>query len=96
MCHFFGHRLSRSMNDAVKSQRGIIFFLWKEGVQAADIVRRERLNGVFGESAESKSTAYRWMKLFTEGRESLEDDPRQAVAAHPQQLQRKVLRPWRR
>ncbi len=83
------------MNDAVKSQRAIIFFLWKEGVQAADIVRR--LNGVFGESAESKSTAYRWMKLFTEGRESLEDDPRSgrpSTAIHCTQT--KVLRPWRR
>ena len=68
------HYSSHTMNDAAKSQRAIILFLWKEGVQAADIVRR--LSAVFGESAESRSTVYRWIQLFTEGRQSLEDDPR--------------------
>jgi len=43
-------------------------------VQAADIVRR--LSAVFGESAESRSTVYRWIQLFAEGRQSLDDEPR--------------------
>lgn len=62
------------MEDAVKSQRAIIFFLWKEGVKSSDIVMR--LQGVFGDSAESKSTVYRWVDRFKAGRTSLEDDPR--------------------
>lgn len=36
----------------------------------------ERLHGVFGDSAESKSTVYRWVDRFKAGRTSLEDDPR--------------------
>jgi len=62
------------MEDAAKSQRAIIFFLWKEGVKTSEII--SRLQGVFGESAESKSTVYRWINRFKTGRTSLEDDPR--------------------
>lgn len=62
------------MEDAAKSQRAIIFFLWKEGVKTSEII--QRLQGVFGESAESKSTVYRWIDRFKTGRTSLEDDPR--------------------
>lgn len=62
------------MEDAAKSQRAIIFFLFKEGVKPSEIV--QRLQGVFGESAESKSTVYLWVNRFKAGRTSLEDDPR--------------------
>ena len=38
------------MEDSVKSQRIIIFFLWKEGSKGSEIARR--LQAVFGDSAE--------------------------------------------
>ena len=41
------------MEDAGKSQRAIIFFLWKEGACANEIVRR--LFNMFGEKAVSQS-----------------------------------------
>jgi hypothetical protein len=62
------------MEDAVNSQRAIVFFLWKEGTPAADIVLR--LNNVFGGSDMQKISVYKWLQRFESGRESLEDDPR--------------------
>lgn len=65
---------SQGMEEAMKSQRAIIFFLWKEGTSGNDIVRR--LSAVFGEHALHKTAVYKWMQRFEDGRESLEDDPR--------------------
>ena len=62
------------MEDAVKSQRAIIFFLWKEGSSGSDIA--QRLKDVFEESALNKTAVYKWLQRFNTGRESLEDDPR--------------------
>lgn len=62
------------MEDAEKSQRAIIFFLWKEGVKSSEIV--QRLQAVFGDAAESKSTVYRWIDRFKNGRTTLKDDQR--------------------
>lgn len=62
------------MEDAKKSQRAIIYFLWKEGVKTCEIV--PRLRAVFGENAETKSTVYRWVERFKSGRTTIEDDPR--------------------
>ncbi len=76
------------MEDAEKSQRAIVFFLWKEGVNPAEIVRR--LAAVFGVRADSKSTVYRWIERFKEGRQSLEDDPRSgrpAISVNREKIQ---------
>lgn len=62
------------MEDAEKSQRAIIFFLWKKGVKSSEIV--QRLQTVFGDAAESKSTVYRWIDRFRHGRTTLKDDQR--------------------
>lgn len=72
------------MEDAINSQRAIIFFLWKEGAKSSDIARR--LEAVFGESSLSKMTVSRWVKRFKEGRATLEDDQRSgrpATAVNP-------------
>jgi histone-lysine N-methyltransferase SETMAR len=62
------------MEDAVKNQRSIMFFLWKEGVKTVDIVKR--LQCVFGDAADSKSTVDFWINRFKSGRQSLDDDHR--------------------
>ena len=68
------HTHSCRMEDAVKSQRAIIFFLWKEGACTNEIVRR--LFNVFGEKAVSQSTVYNWINHFWSWRQSLNDEPR--------------------
>lgn len=62
------------MEDAINSQRAIVYFLWKRGIKAADIVRQ--LESVFGASALQKTAVYKWIERFKGGRESLEDDDR--------------------
>ena len=42
------------MEDAVKNQRAIIFFLWKEGSSGSNIT--QRLKDVFGELAFNETT----------------------------------------
>lgn len=62
------------MNEAAKSQRAIVYFLWKENVPPKDIVTR--LLAVFGDDAMQQRTVYKWVQRYAAGRESLEDDPR--------------------
>ena len=62
------------MEDAVNSQRSIVFFLWKEGAPTSEIARR--LKGVFEDEAMRERTVYKWVNRFESGRVSLEDDPR--------------------
>ena len=69
------------MEDAANSQRAIVFFLWKEGTPAADIVHR--LKNVFGGLAMQKTAVYKWLQRFETGRQSLEDDPRSGRPATP-------------
>lgn len=59
------------MEDAVKQQRAIIFFLHKKGLSGAAIL--QDLQEVFGDRAVSKATVYNWIDHFKSGRESLED-----------------------
>lgn len=62
------------MEEAVNSQRSIVFFLWKEGTPTSQIARR--LRGVFEDDALRERTVYKWVNRFESGRVSLEDDPR--------------------
>ena len=52
------------MEDAVRAQREIIFFLRKEGVNGAEIVRR--LNSVFGNRTLNKTAVYTLIERFSE------------------------------
>mgnify|MGYP003546937451 CR=1 FL=1 len=63
-----------SMEEAVKSQRAIIYFLWKEDTPTADIVHR--LHRVFGDAAMGRTAVFKWVQRFQAGRQSLEDDER--------------------
>ena len=58
----------------MKSQRAIVFFLWKEGTPTGDIV--QRLRNVFGDNAIGRTAVFKWVQRFQTGRQSLEDDPR--------------------
>lgn len=51
--------------------RSVIKFLFKEGLSPAQI--KERLDGVYKESAPSYSTVKNWVKEFRLGRETVED-----------------------
>lgn len=62
------------MEDAIKNQRSIVFFLWKEGVASKEI--SSRLEKVFGEQSLRLSTVYRWVKEFNDGRGNLSDQSR--------------------
>jgi transposase len=66
--------LAVKMESALQRQRDIVFFLWKDNLPGAKIV--ERLANVFGEEAIGKTTVYKWIERFKEGRCSTEDDPR--------------------
>lgn len=69
------------MENAVKSQKGIIFFLWKEGVKPSEMY--QRLYAVFGKCAVSRGTVYRWIDLFKADRTTLEDlQNRRNTAGH--------------
>lgn len=58
----------------MKSQRAIVYFLWKEGSSGAEIVRR--LHHVFGDDALGRTTVFKWIERFKTGRQSLEDNER--------------------
>lgn len=62
------------MEDAVKNQRSIVFFLYKEGSTAINVAHR--LQQVFGDSAMKQRTVYDWFKRFETGRDSLCDEER--------------------
>ena len=49
------------MDEAAKSQRAIIFFLWKEGAKPIEIA--ERLKNVFGDSAIKERAVYKLRRI---------------------------------
>lgn len=59
----------------VQEQRVVMKFLLKEGSKPAEIYRR--LSCVFGEQTVARSSVFEWCKRFREGRESIEDEPRE-------------------
>ncbi|XP_045458441.1 protein GVQW3-like [Melitaea cinxia] len=54
--------------------RAVIKFLVKKGKTAKEIF--EETSSVYGESGPSSATVKRWTRLFQQGRDTLEDDPR--------------------
>lgn len=59
----------------VQDQRIIIKFFVKSGKTGAEICNE--LKATLGESAMKPATIYKWVKRYQEGRESVEDDPRE-------------------
>jgi len=56
----------------LRKRRTNIKFLVKLGKSGNEI--RERLVQVYGDSAMKKSAVYKWVKSFSEGRESVTDE----------------------
>lgn len=61
------------MHSTHSEIRVVIKFMCKQKRSASEILTD--LRGVYGNSIK-RSTVYRWVKLFSEGRDSVEDDPR--------------------
>jgi len=57
-----------------EEQRGVIRFLWSEGVPEAEIHRR--LKAQYGGSALPRRSVYEWIEKFQHGRTSLKDKER--------------------
>jgi len=62
------------MSDLELEQRTDIKFLVKFGKSRNEI--REMLVQVYGDSAMKNSAVYKWLKRFSEGRESVTDEER--------------------
>ena len=61
-----------------EEQRGVIPFLWSEGVQGAEIHRR--LSAQYEDSALPRQSVYEWIEKFQHGQTSLKDEER---VGHP-------------
>lgn len=62
------------MENAIKTQRAIIYFIATEKVKSSNIVRR--LVSVFGAKALMKYAVYDWISQISNGTASLEDGKR--------------------
>ncbi len=58
-------------------QRIVIQFLVKSGVKPTEIL--QKLKAVYGDDCMSKTRVFEWARRFREGRESVEDDPREGA-----------------
>ena len=63
------------VREVLKEQRINIKLLVKLGKGGSEIV--QMLNQVYGESAMQRVAIYKWVKRFEEGRDDVEDDPRE-------------------
>jgi len=73
------------MENSQHVQRSIIWFLWKKKTKAADIHRE--LVQVCGDAAPCDRTVRKWVALFDQGKNSVEDDARSgrpATAVNPE------------
>jgi len=57
-----------------EEQRGVIRFLWTEGVTGVQINRR--LSAQYGDSALPRRSVYEWIERFQHGRTSVKDEER--------------------
>lgn len=62
------------MEKDAQVHRSITWFLCKEEIKTSEIITR--LNNVCGDDAPSKSSVYRWVDEFKQGRDSTQDAPR--------------------
>ena len=73
MCVVFWSAVAR-MSTLELEQRTNVRFLVKLGKSGKEI--REMLVQVYGDNAMKKTEVYKWVKLFSEGRESVTDEER--------------------
>lgn len=69
--------LVAKMCDKKTEQRVVVKFLVKRGVSSAEIMKQ--LTDVYKDDCLKKTAVYEWAKRFREGRESVEDDPREGA-----------------
>ncbi|GFX57037.1 protein GVQW3 [Trichonephila clavipes] len=62
------------MSDNNFEQRSAIKFFFRLGHNATETFAK--LQQVYGDSVLSRAQVFRWFKAFSEGRESIEDEPR--------------------
>jgi len=58
----------------IEEQRGVVRFLWAEGVKPVEIHRR--MSAHYGESTMSQRKVYEWAKRFKSGRTRVSDEGR--------------------
>jgi hypothetical protein len=66
--------MAAPLSVCTNEQRGMIRFLWSEGVPGAEIHRR--LSAQYGGSALPRRSVYEWIEKFQHGRTSLKDEER--------------------
>jgi len=58
----------------IEEQRGVVRFLWAEGVKPAEIHRR--MLAQYGQSTMSQRKVYEWVERFKSGRTPVTDEDR--------------------
>jgi len=56
----------------IEEQRGVVRFLWAEGVKPVEI--RRRMLAQYGQSTMSQRKVYEWMERFKSGRTCVTDE----------------------
>jgi len=62
------------MSDHNFEQRGAIRFCFRLGHSAKET--SQKLQQAYGDSVLSRAQVFRWLKAYSEGRKSIEDEPR--------------------
>jgi transposase len=56
----------------VEDQRGVICFLWSEGVKPSEIYRKMKVQ--YGDSCLSQGRVYEWVERFQNARQNVSDE----------------------
>jgi len=68
-------KVGRSLQDCtIEEQRGVVRFLWAEGVKSAEIHRR--MLAQYGQSTMIQRKVYEWVERFKSGRTRVTDEGR--------------------
>jgi len=61
-----GEHMDAPLQDCtIEEQRGVVWFLWAEGVKPVEIHRRTLAQ--YGQSTTSQQKVYKWVKRFKSG-----------------------------
>jgi len=74
----------------IEEQRGIVRFLWAEGVKPVEIHRR--MLAQYGQSTMSQRKVYEWMERFKSGRTRVIDEGRSGRPSTPRTQDHKSSR----
>jgi len=70
-----GENMDASLRDCTtEEQRGVVRFVWAEGVKPVEIHRR--MLAQYGQSARSQRKVYEWVERFKSGRTRVTDEGR--------------------